>query len=186
MVKLTDHNSFLARENRPPTLGREPSGAPWQKGHCGHPQGRRRVRRPDGQDVLDLLPSSLTNDPKRPVVCFTKAPPSSSAKRASRSRPHPDGSSASTTSIAATAPSISSSSSMPIALGAGFLAQRTYNLFGELGEPIAAPPTGWRRPARATMVAAVCGEPIGARPCGRATAACAGPRVSSGAKIEEI
>src|ERR1700722_10494048 len=47
------------------------------------------------------MPSSLTRS--GPWSASTKAPPNSSAKRASRSRPHPDGSSASTTSIAATA-----------------------------------------------------------------------------------
>ena len=77
-----------------------------------HPQGRRRVRRPHG-GVLDLYaeqPDQAT------MVCSTKSPAGSSAKRASRSRPHPDGSSASTTSLAATASSISSSSSTPTAL----------------------------------------------------------------------
>ena len=66
------------------------------------------------EDVLDLYAEQP--DPKRPSSASTKAPPSSSAKRASRSRPHPDGSSASTTCIAATASSISSSSLTPTLL----------------------------------------------------------------------
>ena len=37
-----------------------------------HPQGRRRVRRPHVEDVLDLYAEQL--DPKRPVVCFDESP----------------------------------------------------------------------------------------------------------------
>ena len=67
------------------------------EGHVVHPQGRRRVRRAHGY-VLDLYAEQITRSD--PWYATTKAPPSSSAKRDSRSRPHPDGSSASTMSIA--------------------------------------------------------------------------------------
>ena len=97
-IKLTDHDS-LSRETVRRRLA-ENHLKPWQKDMWCIPKvDAEYVARME--DVLDLYAEQL--DPKRPVVCLTKAPPSSSAKRASRSRPHPDGSSASTTSIAATA-----------------------------------------------------------------------------------
>src|SRR5258708_15582568 len=114
MVKLTDHDS-LSRETVRRRLAQNHL-KPWQKDMgCIPKVDAEYVARME--DVLDLY--AEPPDPKRPVVGFDEAPPSSSAKRASRSRPHRDGPNVSITSIAATALSISSFSLTPIALGAG-------------------------------------------------------------------
>ena len=114
MVALTDHDS-LSRETVRRRLA-ENHLKPWQKDMWCIPKvDAEYVARME--DVLDLYAERLTRSDRSSAS--TKAPPNSSAKRVSRSRPHRDGPSASTTSIAATAPSISSSSSTLIALGAG-------------------------------------------------------------------
>src|SRR6202451_3434103 len=114
MVKLTDHDS-LSRETVRRRLA-ENHLKPWQKDMWCIPKVDASTS-PGWKMCSTSMPSSLTQSGR--WSASTKAPPSSSAKRASRSRPHPDGSSASTTSIAATASSISSSSLTPTALGAG-------------------------------------------------------------------
>ena len=95
MVKLTDHDS-LSRE----TVRRRPAEnhlKPWQKDMWYIPKvDAEYVARME--DVLDLYAEQLDPEAARGLL-RRKPPPSSSAKRASRSRPHPDGSSASTTSI---------------------------------------------------------------------------------------
>ena len=87
MVKLTDHDS-LSRETVRRRLA-ESHLKPWQKDMWCIPKvDAEYVARME--DVLDLYAEQL--DPKRPRGLLRRKPhPASSAKRASRSRPHPDG-----------------------------------------------------------------------------------------------
>src|ERR1700730_17629161 len=113
MVKLTEHKS-LSHETVRRRLA-ENGLKPWRKDTWCIPQfDREYVARME--DVLDLYAEAP--DPKRPVVCSTKARSSSSARCASQSRPRRASSNATITSTAATAPSISSSSSTCIVPGA--------------------------------------------------------------------
>jgi len=112
-VKLTEHES-LSRETVRRRLA-ENDLKPWRKEMwCIPAVDAEYVARME--DVLDLYAEAP--DPKRPVVCFDEAPPSSSARCAPPFRQSLGNWSASTTSTGATVRPISSSSSMPTMAGA--------------------------------------------------------------------